>query len=755
MQIIKYPLLIFQLQSDVYLGMLVGTSYQVVEKDEKSVRNSLTQYLQKDYKKYDYYPDMDLENVKMKIVEVSVRPSYKKDGYTFPMTNSLKVPMPLVFGETKGNYQECYLPLIDESFYYYDTKQFKSLSTHFATTVLNQMSPEQVHQYIRYPKPKLDFIQLRIKENRDIDYHFVGNRQYEKLNRLAERYPYSKATRKKISTFPEAAWELENEVNEVVEKLLSQRANVLIVGNHGVGKSAVLKQAIKKIDTLSTKENLNYTFWRILSQRITASSKYLGQWQQAVEDIIEELSSANGILWVVDIIQLLQTGGEGAEDSVAAFLSSFLEQGKLQLIGELTPQELDSMQRLLPGFVQSFQIIRLEELPEAKIQKVLQKASDYAVKNLKVTIPTDAIQLMYRLLHRYYPYESFPGKGIQFLGTCVSKALNNNKTRISKLDVVDNFVEKTGLPALFLRDDMALDMVELQAYFDSQIIGQPKAIEQLLNIIKIFKAGLNNPYKPIATMIFAGPTGVGKTASAKALSNYFFGKGQQKSPLIRIDMSEFQHPSQINRFIGVGKEVGRLVQEIRERPFSVLLLDEVEKAHPAIFDAFLAVLDEGMLVDVFGRMTNFRNTIIIMTSNLGASNRKSIGFSETTSAEDNYFSAVAAHFRPEFVNRIDSVVLFNALNANDIEKITRKELDDLSQREGFAKRGLKMEFSENLIQHLASIGFDEKYGARPLQRTIEQTIISPMAVWMLQYSTVENRTLFIDIQNGQLKINLM
>ncbi|NJN78833.1 MAG: ATP-dependent Clp protease ATP-binding subunit [Saprospiraceae bacterium] len=181
------------------------------------------------------------------------------------------------------------------------------------------------------------------------------------------------------------------------------------------------------------------------------------------------------------------------------------------------------------------------------------------------------------MLVRYYPYQSFPGKAVRFLGQCVSTTQIAKETKIDTNVVITNFVKATGLPELFLRDDMLLKANELTDYFNTKIIGQPRAIQQLTGIVKIFKAGLNNPYKPIATMIFAGPTGVGKTASATALADYFFGVGQQRSPLIRIDMSEFQHAEQIARFIGAGKEVGKLVQDIRERPFSVLLWMKLKK----------------------------------------------------------------------------------------------------------------------------------------------------------------------------------
>jgi ATP-dependent Clp protease ATP-binding subunit ClpA len=362
------------------------------------------------------------------------------------------------------------------------------------------------------------------------------------------------------------------------------------------------------------------------------------------------------------------------------------------------------------------------------------------------------MSLSYRLLKRYYPYESFPGKGIKFLGQCLNETQLNQEITIDRKVVIDNFVKQTGLPEMLLRDDLLLDTQELSEYFNKRIIGQKMAVDKLCETVKIFKAGLNNPFKPISTILFAGPTGVGKTASAKALADYFFGKGQVQSPLVRIDMSEFQHPSQITRLVGSGREVGQLVKEIRDKPFSVLLLDEVEKADISIFDALLTVLDEGLLVDAYGRTTNFRNTIIIMTSNLGASNQKSIGYVQTTNPQDQYRSAIERHFRPEFVNRIDNIILFNSLSQEDITLIAKKELEELKKREGFLKRNLNIHFSEQVIQHLSIIGFDERYGARPLQRAVEQALVNPIASWLLEHPDIHNKDIWIDY-NGTLIIN--
>ncbi|MCB9035342.1 MAG: ATP-dependent Clp protease ATP-binding subunit [Lewinellaceae bacterium] len=745
---IDYPLLYFEFQEGAVLGILVGTELEAMDKDLRSLKSALLDHLQKQYKKYDDYPLMDIMEPRLRMVEASIRPAYRDRTGSYPLSSTLKVSVPAVFGETEQGYFECYLPLFAESFYYYDARQFDALVQHVVVTLLNRFSPEKIYRLQMLPRPSLDVVPLKVNYDRDLYWSGIEyKREYKVLNRLAERVPQKKNIRRSMSALPEAAWEQEGKVTEVADKLISTRSNVLAVGRPGTGKSAVLRQAIKKITARSRKQQLGYTFWRILPQRITASSKYLGEWEELCELLVEELNLANGILWVEDVVRLLQIGGEGPEDSVAAFLLSFLQQGKLQMVGEATPQELESMRRLLPGFAEAFQVVLIEELDEKKVISVLDKFAEYSEKSLRMPIAKEALQLSYRLLLRYYPYESFPGKGIKFLGQCVSEGQLRRAEKVTKKAVFDNFIRQTGLPEFFLRDDLLLDIEELQGYFNQRIIGQPDAVSKLCSLVKVYKAGLNNPYKPINTLLFAGPTGVGKTASAKALADYFFGKGQRKSPLVRIDMSEFQYPGQIVRLIGAGREPGQLVKDIRERPFSVLLLDEVEKADPSIFDALLGLMDEGVLVDAYGRETNFRNTIVIMTSNLGASGQKSIGFGQKEDEDAVYLSAITRHFRPEFVNRLDSVVVFGSLNQEDIRAITRKELDELSQREGFAKRQIDIQFSEKVVSYIASIGFDVRYGARPLQRAVEQSLMTPIANWLLQHPKSENCRLQVDYQD--------
>jgi ATP-dependent Clp protease ATP-binding subunit ClpC len=754
MRTIQYPLLCYPLRPDAVLGILVGTDIQVVQPGIKQVKAVMNDHLQRLYKKEAFYPFIELDKPKLKTIGVKIRPTYQDDSGRYPLSQTLQVPVSVVYGQSEDGLYECYLPIFDQNFYYYDPKQFNPLLQHFASYLLNDLSPEQLYQQMGYPEPTLEFVELRINEDREWKtFNRQTERKYDILNRLTVRYPdlIGQAQRQQ-QIIPEVAWEMDDKVEQVIEKITIANANLLVVGNHGVGKSAVLKQAMRKISQQSKRNKAERTFWQLLPRRITSSAKFLGQWEENCEQMVEELQSANGTLWVIDVIRLLEIGGRGPETSVAAFLTPFLQTGALQIIGEVTEREMESIRRILPGFAASFQVVKIPDMPEPKVQKVMGHFATYVQKNHKIQFTQRALSAAYRLLLRYYPYQSFPGKMIPFLTQCVSTAQAKSKRQIGFDEVIQQFVERSGLPELFLRDDLLLDTEELDEFFNSRIIGQPEAVRRMTSIVKVFKAGLNNPSKPIATLIFAGPTGVGKTAGAKALADYFFGKGNEQSPLIRIDMSEFQHPYQMARLIGLGREPGQLIQQIRQRPFAVVLLDEIEKANTAIFDALMTMLDEGVMMDHFGRVTNFRNTIIIMTTNLGASNQNAIGFSKTESPEAVWLSAINKFFRPEFVNRIDAIVPFNSLSQEDIRKICLKELEEVKKREGFVKSNLNLQFTEALVNYISTVGFDKKFGARPLQRVIDQSVIGAIANWLLGQQGLENVDLVVDYVDGKVVV---
>jgi ATP-dependent Clp protease ATP-binding subunit ClpC len=748
MRNLSYPVLLYSLRKNAVLGILLSqTPLRMVGRTDKDVLKAFQEYLLRQYKKSGEFEEVEREEVRMRNIQVQIKPTYQDRRGHYPINEELLIPVTAVFGLTDSGYWECDLPLLDQSFSYDEAGKMEELAQYFAANKLNQLPPYRLHQILLMPLPRLEMVQLRVNEDREYDWDYSFQAPLDNLERLAERVPGPRLPKAKGLSFPEAAWERETEVEEVAAKLMQQRASVLVVGEKGSGKSTVLRQAVRRVHQRTKKSDRPLNCWKIEPRRIVASKKYLGEWEESVESLIYELANDHAMLWIENFMELLRAGGEGPEDSIAAFLIGFLQQGRVQLIGELDTQELDSIQRLLPAFAEQFQIVSLQELSEARIRSILFQYAQYSQKNWQTRIESSALDLIYRLQVRYFPYESFPGKGVRFLGQCVYNTRNRGFQRVTRKRVIEQLIHQTGLPGQLIQDELKLKEGEVRDYFQTRIIGQEAVVAKMVELVKVFKAGLNNPHKPIATLLFAGPTGVGKTASAKALSEYFFGKGQKKNPLVRIDMSEFQNPYQIDRLIGRGQEVGKLVQEIRERPFSVLLLDEIEKAHPVVFDLLLNVLDEGVLTDAFGRVTNFRNTIIIMTSNIGSTGKKSIGFMEREERDKVYLSAVSSFFRPEFVNRIDHIVVFHSLDQKMIRRIARKELESLNEREGLKKKGISLQFTDALVNQLSQVGFDEALGARPLQRAIEDEVVHPVGKWLLKNSGFKKKPLTLDFKS--------
>ncbi|MDM8561520.1 AAA family ATPase [Thiotrichales bacterium HSG14] len=752
MEIYRYPLLCWKLTKDSVCARLVGTEYELVSVQLHKLQAHFAEHLQRQYAQEVYLPD-PLPDAKFKKVNVNIRPAYKEESGVFPAGYMLTIPVAAVYGTNKEGYSECYLPLLDQQFYFYKQEQLRALIEYFARDYFNNMTPETLHRYLMLGDPWLEEVTVRIKEReiRRVERE-QNNFDPKTLQQVADKFPRKGKAR---GIAPEVAWERSELVMTLVDKLIREQASVVLVGEQGIGKTMILLEAARKFLALTKEytQDSSY-FWCTTPQRMIAGARYLGEWQETCEELMDELHQTGDILWINDFVHLLAVGGDGPEDSIAAFILPNLRQGRLQIVGELTQQEWERVRQRLPGFAAHFHVLSIPKLSRKQIFKIMRLFIDYIQKQLQITIEETALNFAYRLLDRYLHYEAFPGKIIKFLTHCVNEVHVQNQKLIDNEKVLTQFVQKTGLPSFLLQDDILLDTTALRDYFAKRIIGQFQAIEHVCKIVMVFKAGLNDPKKPIATLLFAGPTGVGKTACVRALADYFFGQGQTLNPLIRLDMSEFQHPVQMDRLLGFGNKPGKLVREIRERPFSVVLLDEIEKAHPIFFDVLLNVMDEGILVDNNGRITDFRNVILIMTSNLGARQSKRISFVNHETNTD-ISSAVRNFFRPEFFNRIDQVVIFESLDTATVTSITRKELTALNEREGFQERGLKLTFTTKLVEHLAQKGFDPEYGARPLQRTIERLVVAKLAEFLLQHLKIKEVNLSVDWKNNEIQVEII
>jgi ATP-dependent Clp protease ATP-binding subunit ClpC len=419
---------------------------------------------------------------------------------------------------------------------------------------------------------------------------------------------------------------------------------------------------------------------------------------------------------------------------LASFLVPYLQRGEIRVVAEATQSELDACRRLLPNFVSLFQVVHLEEFTEDKALTILTRIAESSSQNFKVEYAANVINLVYRIFARFMPYQKFPSKIPQFSVQIFEKAAKEKRKEITKDDVIENFLKLTGLPELFLRDEITLDLADVISQFEREVIGQPIACQQVANIVTTFKAGLNDTKRPLGVFLFAGPTGVGKTELAKTLARFFFGaEGKTEEKIVRLDMSEYSLGGSASRLLTKSDgEPSDLIQKIREKPFSVVLFDEVEKADAQVFDVLLGLFDEGRLTDRFGRVTNFTSSVIILTSNLGSERfaKGDIGFSESGNSSSD--KDIKAFFRPEFFNRLDNVVQFQPLSKNTVEQITEKELLSISKREGLLSKQIKLLWTKEVTDILSAKGFDKRYGARPLQRTIETLLTSPLAKFLLE-----------------------
>jgi ATP-dependent Clp protease ATP-binding subunit ClpC len=556
------------------------------------------------------------------------------------------------------------------------------------------------------------------------------------------------------------AWERDTLVTEAVRKLHHERTNLLFVGEPGAGKTTVLVEAVQTVERLhaaaaeqrgdpSPSPRL---FWLTSAGRLIAGMKYLGQWEERCEQVIEELARLPGVLCVERLLDLLRLGGTGPSDSLAAFLLPYLQRGEVRLVSEATPAELDACRRLLPGFVDHFPILHLPPFDRSQALAVLDRTAERRAQNLHLDIASGVSDRIYQLFRRFAPYQAFPGAAAGFVrDLCERQARTQRDQPVTPERAVDQFVCRTGLPDWLLRDEMPLDRDRILAEFRRQVIGQEAAVQAAVQLVTTFKAGLNDPHRPLGVLLFCGPTGVGKTELARALARTFFGHGEstadptgrREDRLVRLDMSEYASSDAVERLLGPPQgEPSLLIRRLRQQPFCVVLLDEIEKASTEVFDVLLSVCDEGRLTDRFGRITTFRSSVLILTSNLGAEQREAFGFG--TGGPPPYADVAREFFRPEFFNRLDAVVAFLPLPPATIDAITRKELGEIAGREGFQRAGLRLRWSEGLVARLAREGFDARYGARPLQRVLERRVAAPLAKYLLAHPTLRDAEIEVD-----------
>lgn len=574
------------------------------------------------------------------------------------------------------------------------------------------------------------------------------------------------------------AYHREDEVEAILQILMSPRHNsVLISGPAESGKTAVIHEVVRRIQTKECDEALHdRQVWMITPDRIIAGAQYVGTWEERISDIVNECRKERHILYVPDLPGLLEVGRWSKSDAnVAMALKSHVASGEVIIIGEASPDRLAMGENVGPSFMNLFRRLDIGGMSEEESLSVLGSVARDIERDLNARILPDAIQASVGLSRRFWPYRAFPGKAIRLLEETAAdvtrlearpRAVTSSllqrlhAVRIERQHVLEMFSRFSGLPEFIVNDAARMSIPEVENYFYERIIGQDEAVEVMVDLMATVKAGLTDPHKPLGTFLFIGPTGVGKTQMAKTLAGYLFG---DENRLIRFDMSEYGDMDAAVRLIGAFEREGELTRRVREQPFSVILLDEFEKAAPRIYDIFLQVLGEGRLTDAAGKTAFFHNSILIMTSNLGGGSKafRPPGFQLGEQADprvvnaalrEHYLTEIEQYFRPEFVNRLDKIVVFGQLSPEAVRNIARRELNEILLRDGITRRSILVEIDDAVIDLVAAKGYSPEYGARPLKREIEQVVVSPMARALAQRSSQEAHLLRVAVENGKLAL---
>ncbi|MBI2263551.1 MAG: AAA family ATPase [Armatimonadetes bacterium] len=527
-----------------------------------------------------------------------------------------------------------------------------------------------------------------------------------------------------------------DEVTREIEARLDGRGSrsLILVGPPGVGKTAALHAAFSHLA-----ETRGATVLETSSGLILAGTCYLGQLETRLQQLVRLVSfPRNVVIYVTDVNHLIWAGRSSKSDeNVASFLRPYVERGDIALVGESTPEQLAAGLGCTPEFRRLFKEIRTTEPSVEETSRIARHALtvDANRSGRNLGLPESVMRFSLDAADHFIGSSAFPGKALNLLEAALHRRIRETSERqvdLRQEDIVSELAVRTGLPRWLMDDRVPLDVQSVGAFFQERIIGQMEAVSAVVDLVTLVKAGLADPSKPLGVLLFIGPTGVGKTELARTVAEFLFGS---KNRLVRLDMSEFSGPGSVQRLIGEpwdrqGNTDGILTGKIKESPFSVVLLDEFEKADPSVFDLMLQLFDSGRLSTSRGDVVSFRQTIIILTSNLGVNFQSaSIGIVERSAAPSrgSVLRALESHFRPEFLNRIDKIVCFQALDPLSMRSIATRELYAVLSRQGITRRGIIMNMDESVGDFLMREGFSSKYGARPLKRTIESEILVPVA----------------------------
>ena len=592
------------------------------------------------------------------------------------------------------------------------------------------------------------------------------------------------------------------EIKRVIQTLSRRtKNNPVLIGDAGVGKTAIVEGLAQLIIEGNVPSSLkNRRVIKLEMSSLLAGSKFRGEFEERLKAVMDEIrAAAREIVLFIDELHTV-AGAGGAEGAIDAsnMMKPALARGELQVIGATTPEEYRKYIESDKALERRFTPVNIDE-PSLEIAvEMLKTLSQKYENHHQIKISNDSIEAAVNLSARYITDRFLPDKAIDLIDESAAKLriesegnvssdkkvngklVKNNNDEIHAVETFENVEEnnvlteltaeniaelisqRTSIPVARLVEKDKSRLLKLEERLHERVIGQNRAVGALSDAIRRQRSGVSDPNRPIGTFIFLGPTGVGKTELARALAESLF---DDENNLVRIDMSEYQEKHTVSRLIGsppgyVGyDDSGQLTEAIRRRPFRVVLFDEIEKAHPDVTNLLLQVLDDGRLTDSHGRVINFRNTVIIMTSNLGSKHiaKESVGFKRQSTDEEwddkksKVEESLSNHFRPEFLNRIDEIIIFDSLEEKNLLEIVGIVVSKVKLR--MKDLGVNINVSNNTLKWLVNKGFDKTFGARPLRRAVQRNLENQLAKRILSGEFKKEDDIYVDVEKGNLKFS--
>ncbi|MGI6368729.1 MAG: ATP-dependent Clp protease ATP-binding subunit [Anaerolineae bacterium] len=599
------------------------------------------------------------------------------------------------------------------------------------------------------------------------------------------------------------------EIERVIQ-ILARRTknNPALIGEPGVGKTAIVEGLAQRMVAGQVPDDLrNKRLVRLDVGSLVAGTMYRGQFEERLKKVIDEIKASETVLFIDELHMLVGAGSAGSSMDAANILKPALARGELQCIGATTLDEYRKHIESDSALERRFQPVYVGEPSQEETLEILRGIRSRYEEHHGLTITDEALSAAARLATRYVPDRFLPDKAIDLIDEAASRvrvfrvlhpeaaleppvavpaqaalltagaAEGSDLTLTAEMqfeepaerllvtadDIAEIVAMWTGVPVNSIAEEESLRLLRMEDTLHERIVGQDEAIETLSRAVRRARAGLKDPRRPIGSFIFLGPTGVGKTELAKALAQFMFGS---EEALLQFDMSEFMERHTLSRLVGappgyVGyEEAGQLTEAVRRRPYSVVCFDEIEKAHPEAFNMLLQIMEEGKLTDAKGRKVDFRNAIIIMTSNIGGADitrESALGFgsarlpegseSEYREMKAKLMRELRRLFRPEFLNRLDEIVVFHELQRADIEQIVGIQIRLLNER--MAEQNVTLEITDAAREHLVAEGFDPQLGARPLRRAIQRLIEDPLAERLLGLEQAPH-TVVADYRDGEI-----